>query len=183
MACSLELKGIAAECKGNTMGGVKEVYIIEYDKVDAINLETPAQTITEITLKDTAKFHTYAFRKGTATYTNNLTVDDAAGTVFCQSDVTLQFSKMEHAKRLEINNLFYSDCSVIVRDNNENFWFLGYDNPVTSTAGSGEAGSAMGDFNGYKITLSDMSRELPMSVDATILTGLLDGNQQPIRVL
>lgn len=160
MACSTKITGIAGTCKDNT-GGLKEVYIAAYDDIAEVLLDDSTGTITSIEMKDTGKFHAFQFRKNTAAFTETSTVDDAAGTIFIQSDLVLQFSKVDAAKRLEIQALIEGDVVVIVRDNNEVLHYLGYDNTVTSTAASGEFGTSMGDFSGYKITLSDFSRKFP----------------------
>lgn len=160
MACSTKITGIANSCKDNT-GGLKEVYIAAYDDIASVEVDPDSNTISEITMESEGKFRVFQFRKNTATFTETSTVDDAAGTIFVQSDLALQFSKVDAAKRLEIQALVEGDVVVIVRDNNEVLHYLGYDNTVTSTAASGEFGTAMGDFSGYKVTLSDFSRKFP----------------------
>ena len=47
-------------------------------------------------------FKPFVFRKETGNFTSTINSDDAAGTTFVQSEIVLQFTKQETAKRLEI---------------------------------------------------------------------------------
>ena len=68
--------------------------------------------------------------------------------------------------------LCMDEVAVIVLDNNGKYWFLGYDNPVTATAATGQSGTAFGDFGGYNVELTDNSKELPYEVTAEAIAGL-----------
>ena len=80
---------------------------------------------------------------------------------------------METTKRVEITALSVNDLVAIVKDANGVYWYLGYDEPVNASAGDGQTGTARGDANRYSITLQDISKEMPMEVDASIIEGLL----------
>ncbi len=170
MACSsIALAGINTGCKDN-MGGIKEVYIVKKDSITQVALTE--NQISAITMADTAKWSTYKFRKGTSQFTSTMTTDDAAGTMSFETVLALQFSKQDTAKRLEIMALCMDEVAVIVLDNNGKYWFLGYDNPVTATAATGQSGTAFGDFGGYNVELTDNSKELPFEVTAEAIAGL-----------
>lgn len=170
MACSsIALAGINTGCKDN-MGGIKEVYIVKKDSITEVTLTE--HQISAITMAETAKWSTYKFRKGTSQFTSTMTTDDAAGTMSFETVLALQFSKQDTAKRLEIMALCMDEVAVIVLDNNGKYWYLGYDNPVTATAATGQSGTAFGDFGGYNVELTDNSKELPFEVTAEAIAGL-----------
>ena len=170
MACSsIVLAGINTGCKDN-MGGIKEVYIVKKDSITEVTLTE--NQISAITMAESAKWSTYKFRKGTSQFTSTMTTDDAAGTMSFETVLALQFSKQDTAKRLEIMALCMDEVAVIVLDNNGKYWFLGYDNPVTATAATGQSGTAFGDFGGYNVELTDNSKELPYEVTAEAIAGL-----------
>ena len=170
MACSsIVLAGINTVCKDN-MGGIKEVYIVKKDSITEVALTE--NQISAITMAESAKWSTYKFRKGTSQFTSTMTTDDAAGTMSFETVLALQFSKQDTAKRLEIMALCMDEVAVIVLDNNGKYWFLGYDNPVTATAATGQSGTAFGDFGGYNVELTDNSKELPYEVTAEAIAGL-----------
>ena len=170
MACSNTMTGIPSECK-DSIGGIKAAYIAEH--ADVQSLDGQSGTITEIVMESGKTFKPFVFRKETGNFTSTINSDDAAGTTFVQSEIVLQFTKQETAKRLEIAALMVGNCAVIIEDGNGKFWFFGEDFPVVLTAGSAASGTAMGDFNGYNITLTDKSKALPKEVDADIIAGLL----------
>lgn len=167
MACnSITLAGIGLGCKDN-MGGIKEVYLIKEDDVKKITVADGA--VTEIELGESASFKTYKFRKGTSQMTSTMTTDEAAGTLSVQTDLALQFSKMETAKRLEIMAMCMDSMKAIVLDSNGKYWLLGYDFPVTASAATGQTGTNFGDFGGYNVTLTDNSKEFPFEIPAEVM--------------
>ena len=170
MACSITMTGIAAECK-DSIGGIKAAYIAEH--ADLESLDEESGIITEIVMATGKTFKPFVFRKETGNFTSTINSDDAAGTTFVQSEIVLQFTKQETAKRLEIAALMIGNCAVIIEDGNGKCWFFGEDFPVVLTAGSAASGTAMGDFNGYNITLTDKSKALPQEVAANVIAGLL----------
>ena len=171
MACSNTMTGIPSECK-DSIGGIKAAYIAEHADLTFPLTETQ-NVITAITMALGKTFKPFVFRKETGNFTSTINSDDAAGTTFVQSEIVLQFTKQETAKRLEIAALMVGNCAVIIEDGNGKCWFFGEDFPVVLTAGSAASGTAMGDFNGYNITLTDKSKALPKEVGANVISGLL----------
>ena len=172
MSCSsITLNGIGLGCK-DSMGGLKSVHIIKEDDIDTITLSEGV--ITDIVLKEDKKFKTYRFRKGTSQMSTTLTTDEAAGTLSFQTDLSLQFTKLETSKRLEIMSLCVDSVKVIALDSNGVYHFLGYDFPVTASAATANTGLEFGAFNGYNITLTDNSRELPYIVEIDNISELID---------
>jgi hypothetical protein len=82
--------------------------------------------------------------------------------------------KMETSKRLQMMALLMNECVAIVKDCNGKYWYLGYDNPLEASAGTASTGTANTDLNGYDITLTDTSRELPYEVDSTALASIIE---------
>lgn len=172
MACSsVELKGIGLGCKDHT-GGIKEVYLAKESDFGAVALDDLKSMISSISMVSEAKLKTYRFRKGTSYMNSNATSDEANGTFSVQTDLFLQFSKMETAKRMEIMGMCIDAVKGVVLDNNGHYWFIGYDQPVTASAATGATGTAFGDFGGYQITLSDNSKEFPFELSASAVSAL-----------
>ena len=76
-------------------------------------------------------------------------------------------------KRIEMTALSVNELAVIVNDANGTYWYLGKDNAVTASNGTGQTGTARTDGNMYTIELSDESATYPYEVDATIVAGLV----------
>ncbi len=167
MSCPVTLKGMAKDCDRNNMGGLKKIMIADYSTI------TSSPTITEDGISSiTGTYFEYYFRKGTCSMVSNVTIDDVNGITYFKTDVTMKFSKLDSAKRAEIMSLILGDVAVIVQDQNNKYWYLGFDNPVTAESATAETGTAFADFNGYTIMLSDMSSKLPYEVTAEAIASL-----------
>lgn len=169
MGCIQTLSGLAKDCSPS-MGGIVEVYIANFSDVTAKTVTDGK--ISAITMASSATFKSYSFPKNTGSLTSTYNVADG-GNKYVSSDLVLQFSRMETAKRVEITALAVSDLAIIVKDANGKYWYLGYDEAVNLSAGDGQTGTARGDANRYSITLQDNSWEMPYEVDGSIIAGLL----------
>lgn len=158
------IAAIAKQCKDNA-GGIKAIYIADFDDVTGVTVDATAETITNIAMSGSAKFAKWEFAAQTGTFTSTATISEENGTLFFQNDCSLVFASMEKTKRLQIMAATVSNTAVVVKDSNNRLFYLGKDNPVSASAAGGEAGTAMGDRNGYTITLTDFSKGLPMEVD------------------
>lgn len=172
MAClSIAFDDIASGCKDNA-GGVKVVFIMDRNNIDfttGITYSVSGESkyeITGITLKDnTKKFSKWKFRKATANLTSTATISEETGGASFQNDLALVFGKQESQKRLQMMAAVYNDAVVVVKDYNDKYHFLGIDAEVTASALTAETGTAVGDRNGYSLTLSDTSKELPLQIN------------------
>lgn len=173
MSCTQLLNGIAASCETN-VGGIREVFIANYDDVTAVEVDGTSNIITTITMDTGKKFKKYFFKKNTSSLTSTLNVDPAAGVNFVQSDLALVFAKQETVKRMEIAKLSLGELRVIVKDANGKYWFLGQEEFVAATAGTAETGVNRTDGNRYSITLTDYSSSYPYEVDSTIIDNIVE---------
>lgn len=180
---SIVLKGIQMDCS-NSIGGIKKVWLARYSDVDTVEtgdifgqLETPVgqQTtvllgkgITTLDLKQDAEWHQYEFRKNTGSLTSTLNVDETNGNNYITSELALVFSKMETKKRMAMAAFAVGAVVAVVLDSNNRYWFLGFDDYVSASAGTGETGTAKEDRNAYTVTLSTDSAEWPFELSDEI---------------
>lgn len=173
MACIQTLSSLSVNCEPN-VGGIIEVYIANRDDVTKLTTDDQSQKITAITMADTAKkFIKYSFRRGTGSMVSTLNVDDANGTNYVQTDLSLIFAKMETLKRIEMTALSLGEFVVIVKDCNGLYWYLGMNESVMATAGGGQTGQARGDANNYTLTLTDYSKTYPYEVEEEAVTAVI----------
>ena len=170
MPCNQTLSGLVRDCEPS-MGGIAEAYIANFADVTGVTVTTGK--ISAITMASTAKFKKYAFAKATGNFTSNYAINAENGTKYVETDILFVFTRMETAKRVEINALAQGDLCVIVKDNNGLYWFFGKDEPVTATAADASTGTARSDRNGYSTTLRDNSKEFPFEVDADIIEDIV----------
>lgn len=169
--CNQTLAGIQLDCT-NSMGGIKRVYIANYGDVESVTVGDDGE-ISAITMVDSAKFKPYQFRKQTGSMTSTLNVDETTGLNYVSTELSLVFTKQETAKRLEIAALSIGQLAVIVEDCNGNFTYLGKDDYVSASAGSGNTGTSKGDSNNYSITLKDESISYPHFIAETAVKSVI----------
>ena len=149
-------------CQGN-IGGVKKVWVANYVDNAAVVAESgdTEGIITGFTSAvTTGSFYEFQFRKNTASMTSTLNVNDN-GSSYVSTELSLVFSRMDADKRAAIMSLVLSDAMVVVEDCNGIMWFLGQENPVNVSAGTGETGTAKADNNAYSVTLTDDNTVFP----------------------
>lgn len=174
MACNPQVfSGLPANCDANR-GGVSVVYIANRADVSSVSVDDTSKMIKTIIMKDTAKFKTYHFKKGAASFTSTFTLDNANGVNFVTTVLSINFAKMETVKRIEMQALALGEMAVIILDANGKYWYLSKDEPVYASAGTGESGAARTDTNQYTIELTDESEELPYEIDPTALTDIIE---------
>ena len=109
----------------------------------------------------------FAFRKNTCSADSEMTVNDNGSHYFTNS-VNMVFARQDSAKRLNIQALASGDCSVIYQDGNNNYWFIGLDQPVNLTTATATTGTAVGDSNQYDLVLAEESAIMPVPVLASV---------------
>ena len=172
MACLITIAGITLDCE-SSLGGIKQVWITQYDNVKSVTVDDETNQISAITLESDAKWYNYQFRKGTGSLTSTLNVDETAGTNYVSNELALVFTKMETAKRVEIAALSIGQLAVVVEDSNGKYWFLGKDDYVSASAGTGVTGTAKGDQNAYTLTLSTDSDSYPYELSAEAIQSVV----------
>lgn len=163
MACLTAIKGIGRSCKAN-LAGIKEAYIADFDSVTP-GVEGTNHTLTP-TVAEGVKFYTYKFNKQTGSLTSEMTKDETNGTLYYTHTINLQFTRLEGAKHLEIEALSKGQLSVIILDNNNRYWFVGYDGYVSAASTTAQTGQSFDDLSGYNTTLTAMSAHLPFEITA-----------------
>ena len=174
MACDIT-SGFQLGCRDNA-GGIRKVYILG-DTGNEITGITYAGTNGEIdSLSGTGTFYPFELVKQTSSFTETITADDAAGTVFYQQDLVLVFHKIEQEKRNQIKLLAQSpSLKVVVEDNNGLQFLLGEFNGLSLSAGTAATGVAFGERNGYEITLTGFEPAPANELDGTLSTITLTG--------
>lgn len=167
------IAGIERDCS-TSKGGIVVVYLLNYDDIETVEVSKDGDTkgiINKIQTKEGKKFKAYHFRKNTGSMSSTLNVDPANGVNYVNTDLVLQFLKMDTTKRIEMAALSVNDLVAIVKDANNAYWYLGFDEPITATAGDGTTGTARGDGNRYSITLQDSSSTFPYEILSTVVEG------------
>lgn len=178
MGCSKYLiQGIVNNCEAS-IGGVSEVWLAKRENV-TVDVDsgvtesgyTQISYVTAITMATGTSFVKYWVRKNSSSMTSTLNVGD--NTSYYTTELNLTFSRMSAQKRMELLAMAFEDLCALVKDANGSWYFLGYDNPITASAETGETGQNRSDANQYTVTLQDESTELPHFVKEDVIEGLL----------
>lgn len=171
MACFSLQTGIAGSCD-TSKGGIKKVFLMTADVIPTIDSASTLPVVTGISGTTTANTFEFNFKKGTSSMESTLTVDQANGVNFVSTALALVFTKMDANKRLAMVALAKDDLKAVVIDSNGTGWFLGMDEPLNATEGTGASGTAATDGNRYSITLTDESVEWPYTVTQGVIDEL-----------
>ena len=166
MSCNLAA-GITLGCRDNA-GGVNRVWITDYENVTGIT-QNSGSTITAIS--GTGVFYEFQLIRTTSEMTETINASLENATVYYTQELVMFFAKLEQYKRNIIKTLAQSfRLAVIFEDNNGAYFLLGQEYGMFVSAGSNVTGLALGDRQGYNLTLQALE-QLPMNeLSGTIYT-------------
>ena len=170
MSCNVTLTGIGYSCEPN-LAGVKAVYIADWN--DVSTFAVTENNITKIEMASGKKFYEYVFNKNTAGLTSTMTKDEQNGYQYYTNELTGNINRMDTTKHIEITELMSGRLACIVNDKNGMYWYLGQDTYATGTAMTAQTGAAPEDGNFYNITITDESKNLPYSIDSSIIADIV----------
>ena len=177
MACSKTLGGFTTLDCDPSKGGVKEIWIINYDAIESVDMDSAntGYTVTGFTMNtgstkpSDAAWHQYMMRRNTASMNSTLNFDETAGVNYVSSDVTLRFNKLDTPQRIEMTALCLAETRVVVRDANDKWWIIGVNEPVVPSSGSAQTGVAKTDGSYYELVLQGSDDTWPLQLsDAAI---------------
>ena len=174
MSCTQTIKGLARSCDLNT-GGLKKVYIGPWDEGKTVTITSGAISAYSATASH-PNYKAFNFRPGAASLVSTSNIDATSGSLNIQTQLVMNFGKMDATKRTEIMALLQGEVQVIAVDNNGTAWLLGKDVPVLAVGSqNAQSGAARTEANQYAITLQDESTELPYPfTDATVYSSVVD---------
>lgn len=184
MACITEysLHGILADCNP-TLAGITEVWIGYYGDFN-VSADTTTYSsagtchnVTSIQKTSGGKdMEHYTFAKQTGSLNSTFTKDETNGVRYWTNAITLQFSRLEGRKHLEVEALSVEQLVAIVHDGNGRYWYVGYDGYLSATSSQANTGASYDDFSGYQLEMSAMSAFLPLEMTKAQVDSVTGGN-------
>lgn len=176
MACDIT-SGFTLGCRSNS-GGIKNLYI----------LSGSVDTITDVSeglisaMSGSGTFYKFELFRQTSDYTETITSTPENGTIFYEQSVNAIFFKLQSATRNQMKVLAENpNLKVIVETNNGatdgigKFFYLGEENGLQLTGGTGATGTAFGDLNGYSLNFVGQEPVPASEVSGSDLTAVLSG--------
>lgn len=169
MACAL-IQGNSIPCR-DSVGGISKLYISEI--ANKGSLTTTSGVITAWTMASGKKFWVYEVESENASFTDTTTVSTENGTKFNEQGGTWTIKQLNSSNRNELDSIAKNRLMVIAKDNNGVYWLLGETNGMDTVTIAATSGKAMGDLNGYTITLIGKEPAPAKEVTASLLTTLV----------
>jgi len=169
--------GFTLGCRDNS-GGIKNLYILS-GSVDTIT-DASEGLISEMT--GSGSFYKFELFRQTSDYTETITSTPENGTIFYEQSVNAIFFKLQSATRNQVKVLAQNpNLKVIVETNNGSvdgvgkFFYLGQENGLQLTGGTGATGTAFGDLSGYTLNFVGQEPEPASEVSGSDLSAVLSG--------
>lgn len=149
MACDLTITGRSLPCR-DALGGVRKVWICtaaqgtdHWDAIDATG-EVPDTSAA-------ATYNDFLSPKNTSSFTQTINASMENGTVYYTQVLSLVLNKIEASDITMMENLGKGRLSIVVQDNNLNYFVMGHARGCLMTGGTIATGAAMGDLNGFTL--------------------------------
>lgn len=176
MSCFIN-DGYTLDCRNASIGGIKEMWILggSGNTISAYATDSN-QKITSVT--GTGTFYRFELVKQSSSFTEEVQVNDVAQSVTFAPSVVVSLPKLNQALRnLFLDLVKQNELYVIVRDNNERYWFAFISNGGLVSAGSMQTGQNYNDLNGITMTISggepDPTREILIATNlAAVFSGI-----------
>ena len=150
MACLLT-HGREEVCK-EFVGGIKAVYFIPYGVLGAITYGTTDASDKISTIAGTLSLYKYEL-KGANSFEQTITSSRENGTTFAEQTLTFTIKGLDATTTKQMKLLAWGRPHVVIKTNANNFFIAGLNHGMDVTTGLISSGTAMGDLNGYTMTL------------------------------
>jgi hypothetical protein len=150
MACDLT-HGRLEVCK-EFVGGIKAVYFIPYGVLGAITYGSTDASDKIATIAGTLSLYKYEL-KGANSFEQTITSSRENGTTFAEQTLTFTIKGLDASTTKQMKLLAWGRPHVVIKTNANNFFLAGLEHGMDVTTGLIANGTAMGDLNGYTLTL------------------------------
>lgn len=169
MACALT-QGYSLDCR-DSAGGIKSIYLIEFDNVSGITQS--AGTATVISKANNSRFWKYNLQRATGEWSEEYQDSAENGTSFNKQNLSIVLNKTQATLSQEIKLLAQNRLLAVVEDRNSKYWLLGETNGLQRDGGKAGSGKAFGDRNGYEINFTSEQTLPAIEVTSGIIAGLI----------
>jgi len=170
MSC-LITSGINVSACRDSIPGVKRLIIGNFDQL--VSYDELAGVITGITLSGTSSAYEFKVNLNSSSLVQTPTVSVENNVSYITAVVSATFGKMDVSKRNLLKIMMAGSLFIIVQDNNNLYWAVGFSKPAYLSGGSFSTGVGSTDANGLISEFTAMEQYPACEVDASIIAGLL----------
>ena len=172
MSCRSLIKGRRESCK-DQVGGLKAIYFIDQsdtDDVEDYTYATVGDASTKITgmNNDDIALLRYELKSFNSSFEQSNEVSRENGTSFFTQTATIVLKSQDEDTRKEMMALSKTTPHAIIQDQNDNYFYLGLQNGLDVSVAT-STGTALGDLNGYTLTVTGLEPEMANHIDSAII--------------
>lgn len=149
MACDIA-NGRLEVCK-DAVGGIDAIYFINFGDYTGITYDGTNTDVID-SVAGVSNLYKYEL-KGANTFDQVITSSRENGTSFVEQTLTFTLKKQDAVTHKNVKLLSYGRPYVVIKNRNNQFFFAGLEHGMELTTANVMNGSAMGDLNGYTLTM------------------------------
>ena len=189
MACTLTT-GRGIDCR-DAIGGIQGVYVYcDSSDVPTVlgdaDVTIASSEITDTSITD-AKAYKIDLVKNSGSFTQTIEGSAENGTFFYSHSVEITLHKADHQTQDFIDKLARNRFTLLVHDNNDNVYAVGFNKGIELTGGQVTTGGALGDLHGATLTFEAQTMEPAPMLARTAGAGTsnypLDGTTQDLAAV
>lgn len=176
MSVCLMSTGRKLACK-DAVGGISQIFFADYG-----TLGTATITAGLVTAFSGTTYTLYQYDvKSASNLVQTITSSNDAGTTYFEQSITLVLTKLDAATQVELYKLITSRPHAFIKDNNGNYLSVGMTRGC-DTNGTIDTGTALGDMNGYSLTITAQEPLMAQFVTAALITAKIAGGATPTQI-
>lgn len=176
MAC-LMTTGRKLACK-DAVGGIKAIFFADYGTLGAATIGSTGY----VTAFAGTAYTLYQYDvKSASGLEQTINSSDDNGTTFFEQTLTCVLTKLDPLTQVELQKVIATRPHVFILDNNGNYLSVGMTRG-TNTTGSISTGVALGDLNGYTLTITAQEPMMAQFVTANLVTSKIAGGATPTQI-
>lgn len=175
MAC-LMTTGRKLACK-DAVGGIQKVFFADYG-----TLGTATITAGIVTAFSGSTYTLFQYDvKSASGLEQTITSSNDNGTTYFEQSLTLVLTKLDALTQAELAKVIATRPHVFIQDNNGNYLAVGMTRGC-DTNGTISTGVALGDLNGYSLTITAQEPLMAQFVTSTLVTSKIAGGVTPTQI-
>lgn len=168
MSCELTT-GRLKPCK-DAVGGIRKIHFVDFGDLGDVTLASDSDTANPDNVTDIGgdagalTYHTYDV-KGNSSLETNIQSSLENGTTFFEQVLNITLHKLSKEDNKELKLMAYGRPHVFVETFDGSLLLVGREHGAEVTGGTAVTGTAMGDLQGYTLTLTANEVTMPNFVD------------------
>lgn len=163
-------------CK-DAVGGIQKVFFGDYGTLGTATITAGIVTAFSGTTYTLFQYDV----KSASGLEQTITSSNDNGTTFFEQTLTLVLTKLDAATQVELAKVIATRPHVFIQDNNGNYLAVGMTRGC-DVNGTISTGIALGDLNGYSLTITSQEPLMAQFITANLVTSKIAGGATPTQI-